>query len=79
MTKTKENKTRTFHVPKGYLSLFFDRLEDNSMEYELIEVDEDGELCVQVEYSSTERDVVMDLVELEDQFHEGESEEEEED
>jgi hypothetical protein len=83
MAKTK-SRTRSFVVPKEFLSSFFQRLEESELEFELKEVDEDGDLNILVSYSTAERNEIMNLVELEDEYYEIENnevnqEEEEED
>lgn len=77
MAKTK-NRTRSFVVPKEFLSSFFQRLEETELNFELKEVDEDGDLNIQVHYSSEDRDEVMNLVELEDEYYETETQQENE-
>lgn len=69
MTNNRSNKKRTFAIPKGFIAVFFDKLEDSGLDYELTEVDEDGDLCVEVEYTPSDREEVMDLVELEDEYY----------
>ncbi len=72
--KKSEYKSRMFVIPKTHLSQFFQELEDNALDYDLVEVDEDGDLSLEVHYSSEERDDVMNLVELEDEFYKDEDE-----
>jgi hypothetical protein len=66
----KQNKTRQFEIPKDYIGSFFGALEDTDLAYELIEVNEDDELVIEVEYDSNERDDVMNLIELLDEYYE---------
>ena len=75
MAKTK-GRTRSFIVPKEFLSSFFQRLEESELEFELKEVDEDGDLNIMVSYSTAERNEIMNLVELEDEYYEIENNEE---
>lgn len=77
MAKTK-SKARSFVVPKEFLSSFFQQLEETGLDFELKEVDEDGDLNIQVHYSSEDREEIMNLVELEDEFYEEVSERENE-
>jgi hypothetical protein len=66
----KQNKTRQFEIPKDYIGTFFGALDDTDLAYELIEVNEDDELVIEVEYDSNERDDVMNLIELLDDYYE---------
>lgn len=66
----KQNKTRQFEIPKDYIGSFFGALEDTDLAYELIEVNEDDELVIEVEYDSNGRDDVMNLIELLDEYYE---------
>ena len=45
-------------------------MEETDLTYELIEVNEDDELVVDIEYDSNERDDVMNLIELLDDYYE---------
>ncbi|MDP1800430.1 MAG: hypothetical protein Q8L81_03710 [Bacteroidota bacterium] len=65
-----ENKTRQFKIPKDFIGNFFGALNDTDLAYELVEVNEDDELVVEVEYDSSERDDVMNLIELLDEYYE---------
>jgi hypothetical protein len=69
MTKT-QNKTRQFEIPKDFIGSFFGALEETDLAYELIEVNEDDELVVDIEYNANERDDVMNLIELLDGYYE---------
>lgn len=66
----KQNKTRQFEIPKDFIGNFFGALNDTDLAYELVEVNEDDELVVEVEYDSNERDDVMNLIELLDDYYE---------
>lgn len=66
----KQNKTRQFEIPKDYIGSFFGALEDTDLAYELIEINEDDELVIEVEYDSNGRDDVMNLIELLDEYYE---------
>ncbi|MBA3706042.1 MAG: hypothetical protein H0W84_09130 [Bacteroidetes bacterium] len=79
MAKTqKDTKTRQFEIPKGHIGIFFSYLGDCGLEYSLSEIDkENEELIVEVEYSPDERDEVMNLIELLDEYYEEETEQEE--
>lgn len=64
-----QNKTRQFEIPKQLIGSFFSQLDDSDLEYSLIEVDEENEeLIIGVEYSPAERDEVMNLIELLDEW-----------
>jgi len=71
------SKTKSFTIPKEFLLRFFQELEDSDLTYQLTEVDENESLCLDVEYSPEERDSVMNLVELEDEFYNNDEENEE--
>lgn len=77
MGNRSNNKNRNFEIPKEMLSPFFNQLEETELSYELKEVDEDGNLVIEVEYSESEKGEVMDLIELlDDYYNENQSEEE---
>ncbi len=78
MSKEKTKK-RTFEVPKEILSEFITQLDETELPYELKEVDEDGDLVIEVEYSTSQKDDIMDLIELIDDYFSEEEEENEED
>lgn len=69
MAKT-QNKTRQFEIPKDFIGSFLGALEETDLVYDLIEVNEDDELVVEIEYDSKERDDVMNLIELLDDYYE---------
>lgn len=57
-------------MPKVFIGTFFSHLEETSLDYNIIEYDmEEDELIVGVEYSPDERDEVMNLIELLDEYH----------
>jgi hypothetical protein len=80
MAKQENLKTRTFDIPKDLLGEFFTQLEDNALEYELIDVNQDDEeLEITVTYSESQKGIVMELIELiDDYFSEIEENEEDE-
>ena len=78
MANKAKNKSRNFEVPKEMLSPFFNQLEETELSYELKEVDEDGDLIIEVEYSENEKEEVMDLIELLDEYYNQNEEETEE-
>lgn len=80
MANRSNNRCRNFGIPKDMLSPFFNQLEETELSYELKEVDEDGDLVIEVEYSEDEKGEVMDLIELLDEYYsQNEEESEEED
>jgi len=71
-------RTKTFIVPKNLIALFFDHVDDSSLETTLTEITEEEELVVDVHYEEGAREEVMNLIELiEDDFELPEEEEEE--
>jgi hypothetical protein len=81
MAKQEKTKTRTFDIPKDLLGEFFTLLEENELEYELIDINQDDdELEITVTYSESQKGIVMDLIELiDDYFSENEDDEYEHD
>lgn len=72
-------RTIQFEVPKEMIALFFDQADESELETELVEVNEEEELVVDVHYETTEKEEVMSLVELlEDYYNESEEEVQEE-
>lgn len=73
-------RTKTFIVPKNLIALFFDQVDDSSLETTLAEITEEEELVVDLHYDEGQRENVMNLIELvEDDFELPEEEEYEED
>jgi len=69
MAKQEKTKTRTFDIPKDLLGEFFTLLEENELEYELVDVNQDDdELEITVTYSESQKGIVMDLIELIDDY-----------
>lgn len=68
--RSKKNiRTRNFEIPKEFIGTFFSELEDTELEYSLQEIDEENEvLIVSVEYTSNEKEDVMDLIESLDEY-----------
>ncbi|MBK9286000.1 MAG: hypothetical protein IPM51_17020 [Sphingobacteriaceae bacterium] len=77
----KQNKTRQFEIPKHHIGKFFSQIDNSELDYSLVEVDQENEeLIIEIEYSSSERDEVMNFIELLDEWkNENEEEESEED
>ena len=75
----KQSKTRLFEVPKDFIGSFFTALEETDLTSELIEVSEDDEIIVEIEYVEQQRDDVMNLIELLDEYLAQLDDEEEED
>ena len=69
-------RTRKFEVPKEMLGAFFAQVEESELSFELTEIQEDDTLEVKVSYEDSERDDIMTLVELIDDFFEDEEDEE---
>lgn len=71
-------RTKTFIVPKNLIALFFDQVDDSSLETTLTEVTEEEELVIDLHYDEGQREDVMNLIELVDDDFELPEEEEEE-
>lgn len=72
-------KTRQFEIPAPFLGAFFTQLEETGLNYSLVEVNVDNDdLIVKVNYSPDERDEVMNVIELLDEYFEENPEKEEE-
>lgn len=67
-------RTRTFELPIENLEDFFTRLNQTSLNGRLIEVDEDEELVVAVEYDEDQREEMMLLIEAVEEDLYGEEE-----
>lgn len=79
MPTKEKTKTRTFEIPKVLLGTFFAKLEENELDYELIDVNQDEEeLEISLSYSAHQKDEVMDLIELIDDYYSENEEENEE-
>jgi len=68
-------RTRQFEIPQELIADFFTTAEQEELEIELLEVNEDDELVVEIQYKNDERDSVMNLVELLDDYYGQEDEE----
>lgn len=74
-----KNKIRQFEIPKHHIGAFFSHIDDSDLEYSLVEVDQDNdELIIEIEYSPNERDEVMNMIELLDEWKNDDETEEEE-
>ena len=70
MATKQKTKTRQFDVPKEFIGTFFSNLEETELDYSIIEYDHDNdELIVYVDYTPDEREEVMDLIELSDDYN----------
>lgn len=62
-------KFKQFEVPNDFVGKFFSHIEDTDLNYSIIGYDADNEeLIVDVDYTSDERDEVMNLIELLDEY-----------
>ena len=73
-----QTRKRQFEIPKDFVKTFLGHVDDAGLEYTLSEVDEDENLVIYVEYSSDEKEDIMNLIELLDEYFEGTEEEENE-
>lgn len=78
MSSKEKTKKRNFEIPKEMVAPFINQLEETELIYELKEVDEDGDLIIEVEYSGNQKEDIMDLIELLDEYFADEEEETEE-
>lgn len=65
-------RTRIFEVPKDMIPDFFTAASEADLETELLEISEDEELVVEVSYNQDDRDEVLNLIELLDDYYEKE-------
>jgi hypothetical protein len=81
MTKQERIKNRTFEVPKELIGTFFTQVEENELDYELIDVNQDDDMLeITLSYTESQKGNVMDLIELiDDYFSENEAQESEDD
>ena len=80
MAKQEQTKTRTFEVPKELMGAFFTQVEDNELDYELIDVNQDDDaLEITLSYTESQKGNVMDLIELIDDYYSENEEQESED
>lgn len=71
-------RTKQFEVPKEIIRRFFTAVESRGLPIDLIEVNEDEELVVEIGYDKNDREAMMDLIDLLDDYHEENEEENEE-
>ena len=70
MATKQKTKPRQFDVPKEFIGTFFTHLENTELDFSIIEYDQDNdELIVYVDYTPDEREEVMDLIELSDDYN----------
>jgi hypothetical protein len=81
MTKQERIKNRTFEVPIELIGTFFTQVEENELDYELIDVNQDDDMLeITLSYTESQKGNVMDLIELiDDYFSENEAQESEDD
>lgn len=80
MANRETTKSRIFDIPKEFIGTFFSQLEDTDLEYTLSEIDEHNEeLSIGVEYSPSQREEVMNLIELLDDYLQGQDNDEDDD
>lgn len=61
-------KTRSFQVPRAMIAPFFAHVDENDIETNIIELYDDDSLDVEVSYDEDQRDEVMTLIEMLDEF-----------
>lgn len=74
-----QTKTRLFEVKQPIISEFFNAVEENDLYCELHELVDHETLTVKVYYEPDERDQVMNLIELLDEYEQHDSEDDETD
>lgn len=67
-------RSKQFEIPIEVMGEFFTELEEAELDARLIEVDEDGDLVMSVDYEERDRDVIMSLLEIMDDFRDQEEE-----
>lgn len=81
MAKKQDIKSRQFEIPEDFIGTFFTELDQSGLSSNVLEWDDDNEeLLVEIFYSHEQREIVMDLIEVLDDYlaemQEEESEEE---
>ncbi|MBX7206531.1 MAG: hypothetical protein K1X81_13995 [Bacteroidia bacterium] len=72
-------RSRKFDVPTQLLAEFFTATDEYELEIELVEIPDPDTLCVEVSYHPSQRDVVMNLIELIDEYEQEEDDDENDD
>lgn len=65
-------KTRTFHVPRDMFAPFFGYTDENNVETNITDLYDDDSLDVEVSYDEDQRDDVMTLIEMLDDYENSE-------
>ncbi len=68
MRKNQELKSRRFEVPQELLGQFFTMVDESAVGSEVEELTEDGELVVRIDYDDDDREDVMTMIELIDEY-----------
>lgn len=71
-------RTKEFEVPTEVMAEFADALQEHGLNNSIQSSNEDGEIVVRIEYDTDDREAVLLLSEMIDDYHE-ENEEEDED
>lgn len=71
-------RTKEFEVPVEVIKDFAELIEEHELSNEILGLNEDGDLRIEISYEKDDREALMNLMELIDDFYEEETEEEEE-
>ena len=69
-------RTREFEVPRDIVGDFFSQADEADLDIEMQQVNEDGELVVEIKYEDRERNAVMNLIEMVDDYYSDQSDDE---
>jgi hypothetical protein len=69
-------RTKEFEVPTEVMAEFADTLQEHGLNNSIQSSNEDGEIVVRIEYDTDDREAVLILSELIDDYHEENDEEE---
>lgn len=70
-----KSRSRSFDVPTELLAEFFTATDEYELEIELVEIPDPETLSVEVTYHPSQRDAVMNLIELIDEYEQEDDDE----
>ena len=65
-------RTRQFSLAPELIAEFFQQAEENELDVQLLEVNDEGELEVEINYEDEECETILNLIELVEAFYEDE-------